>query len=362
MSVPAALQSPPPAAVPPSTHGGSRWRVPSLAVAGIVAGASFPVLLMVLFAVSAGRSGGYVGSYAFSIKVMLAVVGLVAATGLVAALIIALTAVRRRATSLRTRAFFVIAAAVLIPSFCLGALGVWAYYRSWETAGVLYTDQAAYQRRELSSEIAELGKMPGRFTPAERALLSRAIANHYGALNHSEGAYWSTLPAVRDESVLPLWAVRSLERRGFAIGGAKGPTSPEGAEIVAWRVGPSKVRYYTSSSSASQYFGAYAPFDRLLWIGLLGLALIAVLGLLGAWILSRSVVRPVRRLAEASHRIADARGAGGRPDAAPQDGGGWLGCRRQRPRAPGRLQPGRERDPLHAAAGGPSRSRRRPAR
>ena len=26
---------------------------------------------------------------------------------------------------------------VLIPSFCLAALGVWAYYRSWETAGAL---------------------------------------------------------------------------------------------------------------------------------------------------------------------------------------------------------------------------------
>ena len=34
-------------------------------------------------------------------------------------------------------------------------------------------------------------------------------------------------------------------------------------------------------------------------------ALIVVLGLLGAWILSRSVVRPVRRLAEASGRLAE---------------------------------------------------------
>ena len=35
------------------------------------------------------------------------------------------------------------------------------------------------------------------------------------------------------------------------------------------------------------------------------MALIVVLGLLGAWILSRSVVRPVRRLAEASGRLAE---------------------------------------------------------
>jgi len=310
VSAPAVSQRPP-SVTPalPGAHSGRARRASSLAIAGAVAGVSCALLLATVFLVVVGRAGGYVQGYAFYTKVILAVVGLVAVSGLVAALVIALTAVRRRATSLRTRAFFVIAVAVLIPSFCLAAFGVWAYYRSWETAGVLYTDQAAYQRRELSSEIAELSKMPGRYTPAERALLSRAIANQYGALNHAEGAYWSTLAAVRAESVLPLWAVRSLERRGFAIGGTKGPTSPEGAELVAWRVGPSKVRYYTNSWSGSPYFGAYAPFDRLLWIGLLGLALIAVLGLLGAWILSRSVVRPVRRLAEASHRIADAGGA-----------------------------------------------------
>jgi len=47
------------------------------------------------------------------------------------------------------------------------------------------------------------------------------------------------------------------------------------------------------------------PVTRLVRVGLFGLALIAVLGLLGAWILSRSVVRPVRRLAEASGRLAE---------------------------------------------------------
>ena len=310
MSAPAVSQRPP-SVTPalPGAQSGRARRTSSLAIAGAVAGVSCALLLATVFLVVVGRAGGYVQGYAFYTKVLLAVVGLLAVLGLVAALVMALMAVRRRATSLRTRAFFVIAVAVLIPSFCLAAFGVWAYYRSWETAGVLYTDQAAYQARELSSEIAELGKTPRRYTPAERALLSRAIVNQYGALNHQEGAYWSTLAAVRDQSVLPAWAVNSLERRGFAIGGTKGPTSPEGAEIVAWRVGPSKVRYYTSSWSAASYFGAYAPFDRLLWIGLLGLALIAVLGLLGAWILSRSVVRPVRRLAEASHRIADAGGA-----------------------------------------------------
>ena len=51
--------------------------------------------------------------------------------------------------------------------------------------------------------------------------------------------------------------------------------------------------------------GPYAPVGRLLWLGLIGLGLTAVLGLLGSWILSRTVVWPVRRLAAASGRLAD---------------------------------------------------------
>jgi signal transduction histidine kinase len=229
-----------------------------------------------------------------------------ALVGLAAAAVLAIRAVwPGRPTSLRTRAFFVIAVAVLIPAVCLAAFGTWAYYRSWNTAGVLYSDQARYRAEELSAEIAGLAKMPRRYSPADQALLSRAIAYQYGALNHLAGAYWSTLPAVRDQRVLPDWAVKRLQTQGFAIGSRRGPTSPENAEMVAWRVGPSAVRYYTSDWNGQQGFSAPAPLDRLLRVGLLGLALIAVLGLLGAWVLSRSVVRPVRRLATASGRLAE---------------------------------------------------------
>ncbi len=63
--------------------------------------------------------------------------------------------------------------------------------------------------------------------------------------------------------------------------------------------------YYTDYWGDLQSFTPYAPISRLVPIGLLGIALIAVLGVLGAWILSRSVVRPVRRLAEASGRLAE---------------------------------------------------------
>ena len=261
------------------------------------AAACSAVVLVLIWGTGFGQSESDLILYAAEVAALV---------GLVAAAVLAVRAVRPgRPTSLRTRTFGVIVVVILIPSFCLAAFGVWAYYRSWTTAEVLYTDQAAYQAGELATEIAELSKMPKRYTPAERALLSNAIANQYGALIHREGAYWSTLAAIREQNVLPAWAVKSLGQRGFAIGGMKGPTSPQGAELVAWRVGPSTVRYYTNSWAGLQGFAAPVPLGRLLGIGLFGIGLIAVLGLSGAWILSRSVVRPVRRLAEASGRLAE---------------------------------------------------------
>jgi len=250
------------------------------------------------------RLGSPIG-YGWYVDVGFVVLALLIPVGIVAGVVVLVLGRGGRGTSLRTRSFFVIAVAILIPSLCLSALGVWAYYRSWNTARVLYSDQAAYRAGELSSEITGISKMPGRYSPAARALLTRAIANQYGALDHTEGANWSTLAAVRDQHVLPVWRLRRLQRRGFAIGGTSGPTSPEGAEIVAWRVGPSTVRYYTNVWGTSEGFSAPVPIRRLLPIALLGIALIATLGLLGAWILSRSVVRPVRRLAEASGRLAE---------------------------------------------------------
>ena len=66
------------------------------------------------------------------------------------------------------------------------------------------------------------------------------------------------------------------------------------------------MRYYTDYWGDLQTFAA--RHTRLAgWSGsaLWGVALIILLGLLGAWLLSRSVVRPVRRLAEASGRLAE---------------------------------------------------------
>jgi signal transduction histidine kinase len=229
-----------------------------------------------------------------------------ALVGLVAAAVLAVRAVwPGRPTSLRTRAFFVIAVAVLIPSFCLAMLGVWAYYRSWDAATSLYSGQASYQASELAAEIASVQKQADRFTPSQRARLAAAIAAAYGEQGHFEGAQLATLSQLRATSTLPQWALRSLARRGYAIGGQHVEPGSHVADTVAWRVGPHTVRYYVPQWTGASSFSAPTPVDRLFWIAVLGTALIAAVGLLGAWLLTRGVVRPVWRLAEASGRLAE---------------------------------------------------------
>ncbi len=230
--------------------------------------------------------------------------GIVAVAGIAVAAVVALRALGPgRITSLRTRAFFVIAIAVLIPSLCLAALGVWAYSKSWDTATALVLDQSNYRASELAREISSIDRS-GRFPAVERARLAGAVAAMYGTQGHQEGAQLATLAQIRQTRTLPGWAIKSLERRGYAIGGEAGPAGGRNPEIVAWRVGRQVVRYYVPVWSGTG-FSAPVPIARLLPIALLGVALIVVLGLLGAWILSRSVVRPVRRLAAASGRLAD---------------------------------------------------------
>ena len=281
---------------------GRQGRVALLLAAAGVAGCS----LLALFAIW----GTGFGQNGFDL--ILYAVEAAAVVGLAAAVILVVWAVRPgRPTSLRTRTFGVIVIVVLIPSFCLAALGVWAYYRSWETATSLSEGQASYQASELATEVASVQRQRDRFTPAQRALLSGAIAQMYGANGHREGAQLATLTQIRQTSTLPGWAIASLEKVGYAIGSERGPVPLRRADMIAWRVGPRVVRYYVpiwsgdSQWSGGSAFSAPVPVDRLFWIGASGVALIVVLGLLGAWILSRSVVRPVRRLAEASGRLAE---------------------------------------------------------
>ncbi len=183
---------------------------------------------------------------------------------------------------------------------------VWA----WEAAAGLRSEQAQYSAQRLADDVDSLRSVPGGLRPAARAELTRAIVQAYAAGN-TGGAWRSTTADVRSLRVLPRWAIRDLTRRGYAIGAMDGGeergTMPD---IVAWRAGPQEVRYFTSeavsqpvdSSSIPLY---RAPLGELAVIAGMGMAIVVCLGLLGAWVLSRGVVRPVRRLSEASGRLAE---------------------------------------------------------
>ncbi len=269
-----------------------------------------PCLLFVLAvgAFLAARVRGLPLGYGIDLKALIVASGILIAAGVAVAVVVLFTGRRGHVTSLRTRSFVVIAVAVLIPSGCVAAFGVWAYYRSWETASTLMSDQASFRAQELNTEIGSLSAEPGLYTPAERAMLSQAIVQAFSVRGHAAGALIGDLTALTDPSarVLPEWAARSMKQKGYAIGTWKGPSRPgKYTAIVAWRTGPRSAYYYTDYWGDLQTFEPYAPVTRLVRIGALGLALIIALGLIGAWLLSRGVVRPVRRLAAASGRLAE---------------------------------------------------------
>ena len=269
-----------------------------------------PILLFLagLMFVMMLRRAGYPLGYDWWVDIGFIVLALLIPAGIVAALVVLVLGRGGRGTSLRTRAFVVIAIVVLVPSLCLAGFGVWAYYKSWDRAAALYEGQATYRAQLLQNEIEGLNYSPAHFTAAEKARLAVAIVGQHSWYGHPEGAVQTSLAYVRQSKALPAWMVRALAGQGWAIGNAGAPAtreSPHGGDVVAW-VGPKGIVYvYAAGWSAPSQITAYAPITRLFWIGALGVALIIILGLLGAWILSRSVVRPVRRLAVASGRLAE---------------------------------------------------------
>jgi signal transduction histidine kinase len=287
----------------------------SLAAAGLIAALACLLALAVVVGVAELRSHAYSLGYSPAAKATVLAAGVIGIAGLATLLVIAFLTLRpaaraagstgRSGTSLRTRAFVVIAIAVLIPSFCLSALGVWAYYRSWNTATSLYSGQASYRASEIAGEIASVDQQRDRFSPGVRARLTAAIAAAYGEQGHLEGAQLATLAQLRETRTLPAWALHGLARQGYAIGNQRlGPKASQ-ADLVAWRVDGGTVRYYVPQWTGYALTSPPTPVDRLVRIAFLGAALIVAVGLLGAWLLSRGVVRPVRRLAAASGRLAE---------------------------------------------------------
>jgi signal transduction histidine kinase len=241
---------------------------------------------------------------------MLGILGVAAVVVVLAFLPRRTTRATSRATSLGTRSFVVLVVAMVVPSLLLAGLGAYASVWAWEAAAGLRSEQAQYSAQRLADDVDSLRSVPGGLRPAARAGLTRAIVQAYAAGN-TGGAWLSTTADVRGLRVLPRWAIRELTQRGYAIGAMDGGES-RGLmpDIVAWRAGPQEVRYFTSEavsvpvddSSIPLY---RAPLGELAAIAGMGMAIVVCLGLLGAWILSRGVVRPVRRLSEASGRLAE---------------------------------------------------------
>ncbi len=314
---------PPVAPPPPAPDAGALdRRVLRTAAALVLVPCLLFAAVVMLALVARGNGVGEAGFAADdSLKPLVVVLGLLVAVGVVAALIVVLRdrpaeapsnvasspVARSRATSVGTRAFVVMLIVVLIPSVCLASFGAWAYFRSWDRAQTLYEEQASYRALMLQNEIVGLSKSPARFTAAQRALLSTAIAYQNSSYDQLDGAVATTLDQIRaDKSLAPV-IVRALLRQGYALAmDRKLVSAPTAADIVAW-VGPGGgvLVYAPGWDGSSASIAPYAPAGRLLWLGLTGLALTAMLGLLGSWILSRTVVRPVRRLAEASGRLAE---------------------------------------------------------
>jgi signal transduction histidine kinase len=275
-----------------------------------------------MFLLAAGLAGGSILFLAafnsmgigYSAPGSLVLVGawIIALLGVVAAVVVAvLAALPQRATSatsLRTRSFVVLVVAMVVPSLLLAGLGTYVTVWVWDAAVGVRSDEALYSSLRLADDVDSLRSVPGGLRPAAGAGLTRGIVRAYAAGN-TGGAWLSTMADVRSLHVLPRWAIRELAGAGYAITSADGRsvTTPD---IVAWRVGPRQVRYFTSEALSVPVPAAgiplhRAPLGELAVIAGMGVAVVVCLGLLGAWLLSRGVVRPVRRLAEASGRLAE---------------------------------------------------------
>ena len=143
----------------------------------------------------------------------------------------------------------VIAVVVIIPCILLSALGVYAYYRSWNNAQVVFGDAAYRRANEIAVEVASVQSL--KLTPTERSRLQAAIVQAYG-MGHPDGAWYATEDELRYNGVLPAWALKSLQTKGYAIGTQAGPSADMAtgrqarrgqvacpfADIVAWRLSP----------------------------------------------------------------------------------------------------------------------------
>ena len=186
----------------------------------------------------------------------------------------------------------------------------------WNNAEAVYSGQTQYRAQELDREIASLSSSTPRLSSAEHATLARRSSRQFTVQGHAAGALIGDYSAItiRANGIIPLWVIHSLRTKGYAIGTWTGPStaarahSSPGARACRLASTPASAVRRTTRTDWWRHLPrlpARPSVSRLAVIGAYGIGLVALIGVVGAWILSRSVVRPVRRLAEASGRLAE---------------------------------------------------------
>ena len=150
--------------------------------------------------------------------------------GLIAALVVALGDGTGRATSLRTRSFFVIAVAVLIPALCLsGARSVGLLQELGHRRRLSTRARRAIGHRSSVGEISRAWQHAHALSPAEqRARLSRRSSTSTARkVTPPEPSSATSRPSsTRALTCFRHGQSERFARKGFAIGTWEGPTGP----------------------------------------------------------------------------------------------------------------------------------------
>ncbi len=230
--------------------------------------------------------------------------------GLISAVVVGVSAGARsaaaRATSLRTRSFVVLVVAMVIPSLR------WPAWQPMHRCGCgmgpgAALEQAHTRRRKSWRRVHSLDGHARRRTPGGSGPADSRHRRRYAAGN-TGGAWLSTMADVKSLGCCPVGQIGSPPAYlGYAVAHGRRRTARLDARTsfrvrtgperdVTSRVGRRCRRRSTAASPSIVLLGEFAVLAAN------GRAHFRLSRPAGAWLLSRGVVLPVRRLAEASGR------------------------------------------------------------
>ena len=224
-------------------------------------------------------------------------------------------------TTLRVRAFFAIAAAMLLPLVLIGWLAASVALDSARSSVTPYPP--VYAPADLGDQpytwLLPLDRIRPRLSSRERRQLASQIQ---GFLDSSSGygEIQGTSAGLVKDGRMPATASAGLARRGYAFGDwwPKGSSYRYRAHYVAWRLPSGRVRVLDNSG-----FGPGSSVkDTSVFLGSVyaGLFLLALaLSAVGAFLLSRGILRPVRRVSAAALQLADGQNDGVVPVEGPRE-------------------------------------------